>query len=206
VHHLLWVTVGSVFQHRPHARKLRRNTSLAEGRRVTDSDYDDPPPTQLRAPKLGDEYPVRHTRRRSTKRWCGGKVGVEHDLKIRVKREVASQRTQPHKHGRGNYQPHSGIKSCGWSCWAWRLYDDWNYWCGHEWHCTKCHKIFPLEPAECPEYGQHPKPTISAEEAAERYHRVRLAAREARILARKQRAKDQAAARAVARALRRQHR
>jgi hypothetical protein len=49
----------------------------------------------------------------------------------------------------------------------WRFYGDWHFHCNHEVYCTKCGKIFPSEPFNCPEYFTHPKPTISAEQAAE---------------------------------------
>jgi hypothetical protein len=135
--------------------------------------YSEPTIGELRAPRPADEHPVRHTRRRNTKKWCGGKEGVKHTLEIRVKRGVASRRAQPHKDGRDRYV---GLarQECGWSCWAWRLYGDWNYWCAHEWHCTRCKKIFPIQREECPEFAQHPKPTTSAEETERREYEERM--------------------------------
>ena len=126
----------------------------------------EPTPSELRAPRPADEHPVRHTRRRPTRHWCQGKVGVEHTLDIRVQRGVASQRTQPHKFGREDYRPLGrGGMSCGWTWWLWRLYGgDWHYNCVHERYCTTCGKIYPLERTACPEYDQHPKPTTSARE------------------------------------------
>jgi hypothetical protein len=145
----------------------------------------EPAVSELRAPTLIDENPTRHQRRKQTKRWCRGKVGVEHTLEIRLKRAVASRAQQPHKYGRDYYEQLDGYH-CGWSWWLWRIYDDWRYSCGHEWYCTRpaCGKIFPLEPAECPEYQRHPKPMISPQEAEDNYQQRRLAERQQRAAAR----------------------
>lgn len=121
--------------------------------------------SQLRAPRADDELPQPHRRRRNTKQWCRGKVGEKHQLGVRVKRNIASWR-YPHD---GESRARPGRGHCGWSWWAWRLYDDWYYSCGHEKYCTKCGKIFPIE-GECPEYDQHPKPDISPQQAEEQHH------------------------------------
>jgi hypothetical protein len=160
--------------------------------------YTEPSAGELRAPRPADEAPVRHTRRRSTKLWCRGKVGVEHAFGIRLKRAVVSREQQPHKYGRGRYRYLDGYH-CGWSWWLWRLYDDWSYSCGHERFCTGCGKIFTLEPTGCPEYDQHPKPTISAQEAERRRDAEREAERETARVARE-------AVREAARATRRKRR
>lgn len=139
----------------------------------------EPSASDLRAPRQADEAPARHTRRRSTKLWCRGKVGVEHIFEVRLTRSVAGRLWQPHKYGRDRYQYLNGCH-CEWSWWLWRLYDDWKYRCAHERYCTSCGKIFPLEPKDCPEYDSHPKPMISAREAEDQYRRQRLVERASR--------------------------
>jgi len=141
----------------------------------------EPSAGELRAPRPVDEQPTRHTRRRNTKLWCRGKVGVEHHLAVRVKREVASRRAQPHKYGRDDYRYlDRHARWCGWSWWLWRLYADnggWYYWCAHDRFCTRCGKIFPLEATACPEFDQHPRPRISARQAEINHHLAVVAAR-----------------------------
>jgi len=73
-------------------------------------------------------------------------------------------RNHLHKYGRDNYRA-QGYKQCRWSWWAWRFYGDWYYSCGHERYCVNCGKIFPLAREDCPEYTEHPKPTISPQQA-----------------------------------------
>jgi hypothetical protein len=106
---------------------------------------------------------------------------VEHHLAVRLKREVASRRAQPHKYGRDDYRYlDRHARWCGWSWWLWRLYADnggWYYWCAHERFCTRCGKIFPLEATACPEFDQHPRPRISARQAEINHHLAVVAAR-----------------------------
>jgi hypothetical protein len=135
-------------------------------------DYNDPSTSELRAYRPADEVPPPHRRHVPTSKWCKGKTGREHDLKIRLKRSVASRLGQLHKYGRDDYRPlDEHARSCRWSWWAWRYYGDWHYFCRHERYCTNCGKIkggkiFKLKPEDCPEFSQHPKPTISARQAA----------------------------------------
>ena len=97
-----------------------------------------PSATELRAPRLDDEQPVRHHRRRSTRKWCRGKVGVEHQPTIRLNRYVESlQRYQPGARSVPQWRP-----VCGWLDWSWR------YFCRHERYCTRCGKI--LAPSKTP--------------------------------------------------------
>lgn len=124
----------------------------------------EPTTSELRAPRPEDCQPVRHRRRKNTKQWCRGKVGVEHKRAIRLRRSVNSWLAPHQVTGRDAYWPHNG-DTCGWSWWLWRLYDDWSYRCGHESYCTNCGKIFDLPRVDCPDYANHPKPTIDAREA-----------------------------------------
>lgn len=139
---------------------------------MTKWDFGDPAPTDLRAPRPDDELPPPHRRRRSTRWWCRGKVGVEHQLEIRVMRYVASQRCA---------DPPDPLWCCGWAWWFWRrrhqVDDGWTYRCVHERFCTNCGKIYPLPKLECPEFDQHPRPAITAWEAEARAREARLARR-----------------------------
>lgn len=138
--------------------------------------YDEPSTSELRAPRAEDEQPVRHRRRRNTKQWCRGKVGVEHQMAIRLRRSRLVSRYSGPREG---YWPQNG-DSCGWSWWLWRLYDDWHYRCNHERYCTACGKIFDLETVACPDYPRHPKPTISAERVERDHWEKRTATRRAK--------------------------
>jgi hypothetical protein len=139
---------------------------------VSWDDFCDPPATQLRAPRVDDEYPAPHRRHRSTKEWCKGKPGVPHRMQLRLKRYAARHRNV--------------TTYCGWSPWGWRRRihrdgdDGWSYLCLHERYCVECGKIYPLgyhEYAECcPEYAQHPRPVISAREYEATVRAKRLAA------------------------------
>lgn len=115
---------------------------------------EDPSVTELRAPRLDDEQPARHHRRRSTRKWCRGKVGVEHQPAIRLNRYAESLQLYPrHQAGaRSSIPPWRPV--CGWLDWSWRVFKDWRYLCRHERYCTNCGKILAhLKDAECPDYS-----------------------------------------------------
>ncbi len=103
-----------------------------------------------------DAEPVLITHRRrpakkDTRRWCRGKVGREHTLKIAV-------------------PPNAHQANCGWR--TRRHVDDtyppsWSYFCRHAELCTVCGKVFRryfdwlheetsgLHPVDCPEFTPH---------------------------------------------------
>lgn len=127
----------------------------------------EPTTSELRAPRADDEKPQAHRRKRSTKRWCRGKEGVEHKLAIRLKRYTESLARYPYQQTSSRHAQYFHYKrTCGWSPWFYTVSGDWTYHCSHEQHCVNCGKIFPLERKRCPEYDQHPKPKMSAEEYA----------------------------------------
>lgn len=116
---------------------------------------DEPSVSELRAPRPDDEQPVRHHRRRSTKKWCRGKTGVEHQPAIRLNSYVESLQQYPrHQPGaRSSVPPWRPV--CGWLDldWSWRAFGDWRYLCRHERYCTSCGKILArLDNTECPNY------------------------------------------------------
>lgn len=55
----------------------------------------EPSVSDLRAPRVTDEQPVRHTRRRSTRHWCCGKIGVEHVGETKLNRYAESLQLYP---------------------------------------------------------------------------------------------------------------
>ena len=106
---------------------------------------------ELRGPKVTDENPVRHTRRRSTKQWCRGKVGVKHVGEIKVDRYSESVRLYPRQDGFESKWRH-----CRWVNW-WRD-ESWYYSCRHQRRCVNCGKILDhvLQDQECPDYAPRP--------------------------------------------------
>lgn len=129
-------------------------------------DCDEPTTSELRAPRFDDENPQTHRSRRSTKRWCRGKKGVEHELAIRLSRYAESLARYPFQRNNSRWGPFVHYKrTCGWSPWFYTRDGDWTYRCAHEQFCVNCGRIFPLDTKrDCPEYDQHPKPQMSAEE------------------------------------------
>jgi hypothetical protein len=115
---------------------------------------DEPSAGELRAPRISDEQPVRHTRRRSTKQWCKGKVGVAHVPEIKLDRYTESLQLYPRQDG-----SESRWRRCGWRNWGWRRGEDWHYHCRHQRRCANCGKILTprLLDQECPNYA--PRPT-----------------------------------------------
>lgn len=67
-----------------------------------------------------EDTPVRRRSKKDTKKWCKGKVGVEHDYQLAPNHH--NFKCQPHR----TYLP-NGEKV-----------DEW--WCNHETRCTKCGK------------------------------------------------------------------
>lgn len=106
------------------------------------------PARVLRA--LADEEPVRHRRHRSTKRWCGGKPGIEHTPAIRLDRYRASLRQHPDPQ-------FGGMRECAWVNRRWHRTQPWHWRCWHQRYCTTCGKIIDrqLRPQECPDYAPH---------------------------------------------------
>lgn len=101
---------------------------------------------ELRGPKVTDENPVRHTRRRSTKQWCKGKVGVEHVPEVTLDRYTESLRRYPRQD--------EWLSACQWQNWIYGKPDHgWRFHCWHQRRCVNCGKILNrLEDQECPDY------------------------------------------------------
>lgn len=106
---------------------------------------------------VDDEQPTPHRRRRPTRKWCKGKVGVQHTPEIRLESYVESLMRYPRIVSRGRLIP-APNQACRWVN-HWRK-DDWHYHCSHQRWCTTCGKILKtrLEPRECPDYS--PKPPV----------------------------------------------
>lgn len=95
---------------------------------------DEPRRDELRA-HVRDVAP--HRSRKDRRRWCRGKVGVEHVLDVRLNKYTESLRY--HDPGRPTcFRPE-------WWPTSW--------WCSHERYCTRCGKILVASlDRECPEY------------------------------------------------------
>lgn len=79
----------------------------------------------------------RHRSRKNTRRWCRGKVGVEHDRATRVSRNVTYRLTR---------DPTSRV------CYRPEWYPT-SWWCNHEHYCTVCGKILRWSLGEdCPDF------------------------------------------------------
>lgn len=99
-----------------------------------------------------------HRATKDRRRWCRGKVGVDHQVVFTMSKHAVYMATR--------YGPDSPLAGCGWSQrhrW-WRLNDgrrvwepiegDWNYGCRHVRTCTECGKILAdrTPPRECPDW------------------------------------------------------
>lgn len=98
---------------------------------------------QFRASDLARMQPEQSRRapgKKDTKRWCRGKVGVEHEIETRLESAILwRDKTTP----------------CGWSYGA-RNRKSW-FWCAHEDKCTRCGKTLWLKPEDCPDWTEAPR-------------------------------------------------
>lgn len=96
------------------------------------SDWDDEPRLDERRASAPDV--PRHRSRKNRRRWCRGKVGVEHVLDVRLSKHV----TAP---WRGD------VPACYRAEW-WPT----RWWCNHERYCVSCGKIVdPSLDEDCPD-------------------------------------------------------
>lgn len=114
-----------------------------------------PPTLDEQRVAAGESVP--HRSRKNTRRWCRGKVGVEHRPGVRMGRW-------------GVYAQAQGYPACRWeekSHWVYQLLADkrvatwegtgeWFWRCYHEDHCTACGKVLGVNlngvgPDRCPD-------------------------------------------------------
>jgi hypothetical protein len=95
-----------------------------------------------------------HGKKKKTKRWCKGKIGVEHQPEVRL--------SKMHDYWVVLDKPDVG--QCGWSPWyRWRRTTDgvirnevsrWSWRCYHERVCSKCGKILEWTLGRnCPDFA-----------------------------------------------------
>jgi hypothetical protein len=100
----------------------------------------------------------RHRGRKNRRKWCRGKVGVEHQSELALNKNRVYMSTRY-----GDDHPHGA--RCGWrERWAWswldgvRCYlrqDRWFWSCAHMYSCRNCGKILGNVGRECPEFHPH---------------------------------------------------
>jgi hypothetical protein len=96
------------------------------------SDWDDEPRLDERRAAAPDV--PRHRARKNRRRWCRGKVGVEHVLDVRVSRHLSAL----NRVGAPCYRPEWWPRS---------------WWCNHERYCTNCGKIIDASlDDQCPDF------------------------------------------------------
>jgi len=95
--------------------------------------YDDEPHRQEVRATEPRQRPQRA--RKNTRRWCKGKIGVDHVLEVRLSKHA----TSPWR---------NGTPPCYRADWSRK-----NWWCNHERYCTRCGKIVvPSLNDACPDF------------------------------------------------------
>lgn len=91
------------------------------------------------APPLVSDAWKRSPGKKDTRRWCRGKVGVEHELEVNLQTWALSMKYK-----------------CGWRKWR-RDVPHWS--CYHQSRCVKCGKIMEhwLSKDTCPDYAKLPE-------------------------------------------------
>lgn len=112
------------------------------------------------ARSLAPETPA-HRSRKSTRKWCRGKEGVEHVLSKRISKwgvSILQRHPASLYAGCGWKQRHRWVVTAETRDWL-PIPNEWKYNCNHEEYCTGCGKIMKhtLKAADCPEWK--PKPS-----------------------------------------------
>jgi hypothetical protein len=98
---------------------------------------------------------AKHGKKKNTRRWCRGKVGVEHQLEVRLDERTTAWRQHMHPDRPLCYRP-DWLAQGGRSG---RRPESWSWMCSHIRVCTVCGKIFDqFLGTECPDYT--PKITV----------------------------------------------
>lgn len=100
----------------------------------------------------------KHRSRKDRRRWCRGKVGVEHERTL-----ILDKNRVYHSLRWGHDSAHGAW--CGWReghAWSWvdgvRSWlgtGEWFWSCAHQYACANCGKILGKVGRECPEFHPH---------------------------------------------------
>lgn len=106
---------------------------------------------------IAPDVPTTRRARKDRRRWCKGKVGIEHMPEMRVGKSG--------QYMRDRYGPSNPHAACGWyEGHAWSWVDGVRHWlgqgeffwsCKHDYVCANCGKILRRVGRECPEFRPH---------------------------------------------------
>lgn len=119
----------------------------------------------IKAPRLDEtraDAPeaAKHRSRKDRKRWCRGKVGVEHVLGLRIRKRSEYYQAAWGKSGKdytacrwtelGSWKPVPHQRAREW------VHDGTYRWsCQHDYECENCKRIFGKVGRKCPDFHPH---------------------------------------------------